>query len=174
VTRSLEWHYPGSSLDRWTVAQIFLYFSTPLTVVVSQGSFALYGVFDLIRMIQAPRSNAAQPTEVASLDLPAFIVPGWIYMILTTFVLITLVLTFIGPESGPIRAHPWLLPFMWGISAFFLVDYAISFDYAEGWPTYVIYFAAVMAVCSIVGFGAAAVRGLRKRAARRRDGAAEA
>jgi hypothetical protein len=125
-------------------------------------------------MIQAPRSEAAQSTEVASFDLPPFIVPGWIYMILTMFMLFTLMLTFIGPESGPIRAHPWLLPFMWGISAFFLADYAVAFDYAEGWPTYVIYFAAVMAVCSIVGFGAAAVRGLRKRAVRRREEAAEA
>jgi len=174
VTRSLEWHYPEDSLDRWVVAQIFLYFSTPLTVVISQGTFAVYGVFDLIQMARGQGADAARFEGLSPFELPPFIVPGWIYLILTTAVVLTLVFMFTGPKSGPIRAHPWLLPFMWGVSAFFLADYALAFDYAEGWPTYVVYFAAVMGACSVVGFAAAAVRGVRERVARRRERAAEA
>ncbi|MDY0945497.1 hypothetical protein SOM11_05795 [Frigoribacterium sp. CFBP9039] len=174
MTHSIEWHHPGDSLDRWIIAQIFFYFSTPLTLVLSQGPFALYGIIELFWMSRGRRTELADPADPSSLAWPPFILPGWIFVILTVFVVCTLVLTFVGPKAGPIRAHPWMLPFFWGISAFFLADYSIAFDYAEGWPTYVVYFAAVMGACSVVGFAAAVVRSVRERAERRREQAVEA
>lgn len=159
--------------SRWVPVQVFLYFATPSTVLISQGVYLSYIATSVFWKLDARRPDGLRYFE-PSPGWPPFILPGWIFLLPTVFVVFSVLLMFVGPKDGPINAHPVLMPALWIASAAALVHYARLFDYAEGWPTYVIYFAAVMAVCSIVGFGAAAVRGLRKRAVRRRDGAAEA
>jgi hypothetical protein len=174
VTRSLELVGPGEPVGACLRVHLFLYFSTPLVIVITNGVFATYGIIALVWMAQGERADDLESIFDESPGWPPFILPGWIFSALTVAIVATAIMLLFGPKGGPIRSQSLLLPFVWGLSSVCMATYAVAFDYAEGWPTYVIYFAAVMAVCSIVGFGAAAVRGLRKRAVRRREEAAEA
>lgn len=159
--------------SRWVPFQIILYFATPSSVVLTQGIYLSYLLISVKWKLDGRRPDGLRYFE-SSRDWPPFILPGWIYLLPTALIVISLLLLFIGPKDGPINAHPVLMPSLWAASAAALVHYSMLFDYAEGWPTYVVYFAAVMGACSVVGFAAAVVRSVRERAERRREQAVEA
>jgi len=165
---------PGDPISGRLALHLWLYFSTPLTIVMTQGVYIIYGAIALIWMGQGKRSSEIDSIYAPSPGYPPFVVPGWIFVIPTVLILLTMIIMLKGPKSGPIATHAWMLPFVWGINGLLLSGYSISFEYAEGWPTYVIYFAAIMGLCSVVGFGAAVVRSVRERAERRREQAVEA
>ena len=174
MTRILEMADLGDPHGRRPIVQLWLYFSTPLTIVMTQGVYLIYAATALVWMARGRRSDEIASIYAPSPGYPPFVAPGWIFAIPTALIMLTLIVMLIGPKVGPIAAHSWMLPFVWGINGLLLSGYSISFDYAEGWPTYVVYFAAVMGACSVVGFAAAVVRSVRERAERRREQAVEA
>ena len=159
--------------SKWVPFQIFLYFMAPSTVLIAQSIYLAYIVLSLGWKRDGRRSTGSRVFD-PSPDWPPFIAPGWIFLPSMVIVVVGLLMLFVGPKDGPLNAHPYLIPFIWGASALALVHYSVIFDYAEGWPTYVVYFAAVMGACSVVGFAAAVVRSVRERAERRREQAVEA